>query len=156
MFANLVRSGRPDHKIGQFFSPDRTRPESDFWTVAHNPAGHVVAAQAFRLVNLATNLADFLGSSLRVFAPSDLEVDFSKSRYMAGSGAKRILGKACFCDEFWINEKLDPFLAAGTPVLLAKIGLPETAIRLNPDFVFGLTMRSGPLRFRPSFGKHAC
>lgn len=98
------------------------------------------------MVNLATNLADFFGSNLRVFAPSDLEVDFSKSRYMAGSGGKRILGKACFCDEFWINEKPNPFLAAGTPVLLAKIGLLETAIRLNPDFVFGLTMRSGPLR----------
>lgn len=148
-YAAIVTAERTGYPLGIPFNPtlqDLGRGKG-FWVIGRNPQGELVHTQAMRLIDLGQqNLADFLRQNFHGFPPSGLPIDYEKSAYNAGPGARRIHGRVTYHGEVWIRD--DPaYRGRGLIDLVARFAFLSAAMHWSPDYVFGFiargTMRRG-------------
>jgi hypothetical protein len=91
-----LTEARPDHRIGDPFNPDThdMNRENSAWIVGHDSQGRIMHTQALRLLPTGTEpLSEYFRQNFHGFAPSEMDIDYGRSRYRAGPGAKRIKGR---------------------------------------------------------------
>lgn len=137
-FLNIVERERPDQPIGEVFLKSRKTRNNFVWAVAWGPDNEIVATQASLMLQVDTNLGDFIKESFGLFTPPNLPVDLEKSRYRPGPGAKRMTGKICYTGEFWVERpRYRDF--RGFEQLFSRLVLLEIKEQLRPDYIFGIS-----------------
>ncbi len=139
VYSDIVAAHRPEQPLGEPFDPGVTEinGKNGFWLTGWNRRGDLVHTQAMRRLRLGGTLADYLSAQFRKFPPPGLEVDFSRSRYRPGPGARRISGTACYHGEAWIRPGDDSFRGTGIIGPLARFAMASALLRWSPDYIFG-------------------
>jgi hypothetical protein len=104
--------------------------------IGRNTRGDIIHTQAMkRLTMINMQLGTYLERNLREFEPSGFDIDYSRSVYRAGPGAKRISGNVVYHGEFWVGGSPKQGMVL-SPLLGRHAFL--TALKLwQPDYTFG-------------------
>ncbi len=139
VYSDIIAAHRPEQPIGEPFDPEHTEinGKNGFWLTGWNRDGELVHTQAIRRLRLGGTLADYLSSQFRKYPPPGMEIDFSRSRYRPGPGARRISGTACYHGEAWIKPGDATFRGTGIIGPLARFTMASALLRWSPDFIFG-------------------
>lgn len=143
-FRDLVAQARPDHTIGDSFNPDKVELSAPTasWVVGYDVDGNLMHTQAFRQLSIKdATLADYLRKNFCSFPPPDLDIDFDKSRYRAGPGAKRITGKVVYSGETWIGGTPGQYRGTGLSALLGRYAMLTAIQNFRPDYMMGFITR---------------
>ncbi|MFK7746041.1 MAG: hypothetical protein AB8B47_13380 [Roseobacter sp.] len=155
-YREILAFARPDHTLGVPFDPQRQplNPENAYWMVGLDDQGEVVHTQALKRLNLSqTNLGDYMSTNLQEFEPPMGGIDYSKSQYRPGPGAKRMSGVVTYHGEFWLGGDPGQFRGTGMSSLLARHAFLTAMMRWDPDYFFGLMSRSLVMKgFSARFG----
>lgn len=106
-FKEISKVARPSHKIGAAFDPDQGFGDGDcaLWIAGRDKAGKVMHLQALRSMSIGeVTLAEYFRHNYRDYMPANLDIDFDRSRYRPGPGAKRISGNVVYAGEMWIDD----------------------------------------------------
>jgi hypothetical protein len=106
--------------------------------------GTIVHTQALKRLNLENaSLGEYMSNNLREFEPPMKDIDYDKSKYTPGPGARRIRGMVTYHGEFWIGGQPGQFRGTGMCSMLARHAFLTSMLRWQPDYFFGLM--SNPL-----------
>lgn len=138
-YAKIIASERKEQPLGDPFNPE-IQDLSDgkaFWITGWTRDGTLVHTQAMRRVVLQTSMADYLEEHYLEFPPAGLDIDFERSRYIPGPGARRIRGVTAYQGEVWLKPGEKSFRQTGIAGALARFGLASCVLRWSPDYIFG-------------------
>lgn len=139
-YQDLLAEGRPDQPLGVPFNPD-LQPithSNAFWIVGRDSAGKIVHTQAMRMIDLGgVMLSDYMRAHFTDFPPTLPDIDFDRSRYRAGPGARQIHGRVCYHGEVWLDGSTKEFRGSGVSSVLGRFAFMTAMLRWSPDFVFG-------------------
>jgi hypothetical protein len=139
-YRNLVAKARPDHQVGDPFNPELHRLGKDnaVWVVGWDYEGRIMHTQALRLLPTGNKpLATYFRRRFRDFSPTGLDIDFQRSRYWPGPGAKRILGRVVYSGETWVGGQPGQFRGTGLSSILGRHALLVAMRQLDADYVVG-------------------
>lgn len=143
-YRHLVAKGRPDHVVGDPFDNDKNLlgRGNAVWVIGRNEAGEIMHTQALRLLPTGRgSVADYFRINFRGFSPSGPDIDFERSRYRAGPGAKRIRGRVGYSGETWIGGAPGEYRGSGLSSLLGRYALLTALRQLDVDYVVGFMIR---------------
>lgn len=143
-YRHLVAQGRPDHIVGDPFNNDRHRlgPGNACWVIGRDEDGAIMHTQALRVLPTGVgSLADYFRVNFRGFSPSGPEIDFERSRYRAGPGAKRIFGRVVYSGETWIGGTPGQYRGSGLSGVLGRYALLTALKEFDADYVIGFMIR---------------
>ncbi len=137
-YADMVAELRADQPLGDPFNLEKQEltPENAFWVAGWDRRGNLVHTQAVRRLQIATNLADYLGRKFRAFPPSGVALDKARSTYTPGPGARRIRGVVCYHGEAWLRAGKGGFRGTGIAGALARFAMTSAVLRWSPDYIF--------------------
>ena len=139
-YRRLLSLGRPDHVLGVPFEPKRQQLTEDnsYWIVGRDQSGAIMHTQAMKCLKLDDGrLSDYLYLNLREFEPSSMDIDYSRSSYRPGPGARRMRGSVVYHGEFWIGGKPGQYRGTRLSSLLARHAFLTAMQTWNPDYFFG-------------------
>ncbi|MGB3244044.1 MAG: hypothetical protein WBB25_05895 [Sulfitobacter sp.] len=139
-YRDYVAEARPDHRIGDPF--DETKHDmaagKACWVIGRDHTGAVIHLQALRLLpTMGMPLAEYFRKSFHEFSPSELDIDFGRSRYRPGPGARRIRGRVVYSGETWIGGTPGQFRGTGISSVLGRFALLTAVRELSADYVVG-------------------
>lgn len=143
-YRELVAEGRPDHRVGDPFDTKLhdIGKDNGLWIVGRDRHGRVMHTQAFRLLSTGTQtVANYFRSHFRGFAPSGIDIDFERSRYRAGPGAKRMMGRVVYSGEFWIGGIPRQYRGTGLSEILGRYVFLTALRHFHADHVVGFMTR---------------
>jgi hypothetical protein len=137
-YRQLLAEARPDHALGEPFEPVRYKLTKDnaCWLVGRNANGENIHTQAMKKLDLPhMRLGDYLQANLREFEPSGMDIDYGRTVYRAGPGARRMSGQIVYHGEFWVggNPKHGMVLSP----LLGRHAFLTSLMLWQPDYTFG-------------------
>ncbi len=146
-YVRFIENERAFQPVGAPFHPDKAlRNGRAFWITAHNCAGELVHTQAMRLLELGQqSLADHMRRNYRDYPPAGLPIDFEKSAYNPGPGARRISGRVLYHGEFWIKEDA-ALRGRGIVDILSRFAFLSATMHWQPDYLWGLMARGNARR----------
>lgn len=143
-YCEYAAQARPDHRVGDPFD-HRVHDMADgkaCWIVGRDSSGDIIHLQALRLLPTRTmSVGDYFRKNYREFSPSELDIDFERSRYRAGPGAKRMLGRVIYSGETWIGGTPGQFRGTGISNILGRFALMTAIQELSADYVVGFMAR---------------
>jgi len=148
-YRELLSEGRPDHKVGMPFDPDLhdLNERNAFWIVGRSAEGRIMHAQAMRLLdNGHTSVGEFFRYNFKSFPPSGVDIDYRRSRYRAGPGARRINGRVVYHGEVWMGGEPGQYRGSGLSCVLGRFAFMTALQRLMPDFIVGFMLK--PVAFK--------
>lgn len=155
-YRDILSVARPDHQLGVPFDPERQplNAENSCWMAGYDAVGNIVHTQALKRLNLEdTSLGEYMTKNLRGFEPPIKNLDYNKSIYRPGPGAKRIRGNVTYHGEFWIGGQPGQFRGTGMCSMLARHAFLTAMLRWDPDYFFGLMSKPLVLKgFAARFG----
>lgn len=143
-FRAISAQARPDHEIGAPFCADTQNlgKGNAIWIVGRDETGETVHLQALRVLPTnATSLAEYFRHNFKLYAPGDVDIDFERSRYRPGPGAKRIFGTVVYSGEMWIGGEKGRFRGTHVSSLLARIMFMTALREFGADYVVGFMAR---------------
>ena len=144
-YRDILAVARPDHTLGVPFDPKRQplNPANSYWMAGYDADGCIVHTQALKRVKLGVDsLGDYMSRNLREFEPPMGGIDYSRTIYRPGPGARRMRGSVTYHGEFWVGGEPGQFRGTGLSSLLARHAFLTAMIRWNPDYFFGLMSKS--------------
>lgn len=160
-YRNLLKLHRPEQSVGAPFDPDLVdlTATNSFWIVGWLD-GKIIHTQALRVIeNGYRSLADYLEKGFRDYPPTGADIDFPRSRYRAGPGARRMSGKIVYHGEFWIAQGEMALRGSGLSCVLGRYGFWQAMQHWDPDHIFafmakavaykGLAERAGWMHTEP-------
>lgn len=135
-----VNEGRPGHVVGDPFDNNQHEmgKNNARWIVGRNKDGQIMHTQAMRVLPTRKgSVADFFRSNFRGFSPSGPDIDFEKSRYRAGPGAKRISGRVVYSGEVWLGGTPGEYRGSGLSSVLGRYALLTALKEFDADYVVG-------------------
>ncbi|MEM1075640.1 MAG: hypothetical protein AAF665_08585 [Pseudomonadota bacterium] len=155
-YRKILSVARPDHKLGVPFDPNRQslNVANAFWIVGLDEDENIVHTQALKTLHLPdTSLGEYMSNNLRAFEPPLDDIDYGKTTYRPGPGAKRIRGMITYHGEFWLGGEAGQFRGTGMSTLLARHAFLTAILRWDPDYFFGLMSKPLVLKgFSARFG----
>lgn len=139
-YQEIVQAARPGYLIGDPFNCklNTLNQENALWTIGRNRAGQVVHTQALRLLSLETrSLADYFQSNFRRFSPPGMNIDFTRSAYRPGPGAKKARGKIVYSGETWISDAMPELRGSGMAALFVRLAMLDTLRYFGADYMSG-------------------
>ncbi len=139
-YRTLLAEGRPDHTLGAPFEPKKhnLNEANAVWVVGRDADGLIMHTQALRLLDLRQNcLGEYLRRDFKEFPPSDVDIDYERSRYRAGPGAQRIAGRVVYHGEVWMGGVPGRYRGTGLSGVLGRYAFLIAMQRWSPDYVFG-------------------
>lgn len=136
----LLDEWRPGQPLSAPFDPNlqAMSPSNSFWIAGRDPMGKVVHTQAMRMFDLGDQaLSDHMRDRFKEYPPSALEIDFERSRYRAGPGARQIRGRVCYHGEVWLDGSNGQYRGSGVSSVLGRFAFMTAMMRWSPDWVFG-------------------
>lgn len=143
-YRELVAEARPDHPIGDPFNPDKepVGKGNALWIAGRDSAGDLMHLQALRTLPVQQGpVAEYFRRNFRRFSPSELDIDFERSRYRAGPGAKRMTGTVVYSGETWIGGKPGTYRGTGLSTTLGKYAMLTAQREFGADYVVGFMAR---------------
>jgi hypothetical protein len=140
----LIAEARPDHRIGDPFNPllHDMGPGKAAWVVGRDEAGRIMHLQALRLLPTGEGtVADYYRAHFHEFSPSEMDIDFERSRYRAGPGAKRMTGRVVYSGETWIGGQPGQFRGTQLSGVLGRFALLTALCEFDADYVVGFMTR---------------
>jgi hypothetical protein len=141
----LLLEHRSQQPLGPPFDPKihQLNAENAFWLAARGSDSRVIHTQSMRVLDLkSSNLENHLRESFRDFPPVGPDIDLAASRYRAGPGAQKILGRVCYHGELWMDDSLGAYRGSGLSAVLGRFAFLTCIKRFSPDYVFGFVARS--------------
>jgi hypothetical protein len=143
-YREYVARVRPDHQVGEPF--DHTvhdmKDGKASWIIGRDHSGEIIHLQALRLLPTESNsVAEYFRQSFHEFSPSELDIDFKRSRYRPGPGAKRIKGRVVYSGETWIGGTPGQFRGTGISNVLGRFALLTAMNEFSADYVVGFMAR---------------
>lgn len=139
-YMHLVAEARPDHVVGDPFNPrlHSLTDRNSIWIVGRDDQGRIMHTQAMRLLPIgAGSVADYFRANFHGFSPSEMDIDYERSRYRAGPGAKRITGRVAYSGETWVGGEPGQFRGVGLSTVLGRYALMSCLRDLGADYVVG-------------------
>lgn len=139
-----VAAARPDHRVGDPFCSKQHQlgKGNAVWVVGRDETGAIMHLQALRLLPMQTgSVADFFRKSFHGFAPSGIDIDYVRSRYRPGPGAKRITGRVVYSGETWIGGDRNAYRGSGLSSVLGRYALLTALRELSADYVVGFMVK---------------
>lgn len=143
-YKTYLEVARPDHRLGDPFNPrvHDMGPGKAVWIVGRDQGGRIIHLQALRLLPTGQNsVAEYYRTNFHDFSPSEMDIDFNRSRYRAGPGAKRITGRVVYSGETWIGGEPGQFRNTGLSSVLGRFALLTALCEFNADYVVGFMTR---------------
>lgn len=143
-YAAYVAQARPDHQVGEPF--DHKIHDMSYgnasWIVGRDSQNEIIHLQALRLLPTGTQpVSEYFRQKFHEFSPSELDIDFERSRYRPGPGAKRINGRIVYSGETWIGGAAGQFRGTGISSVLGRFALLSALNEFNADYVVGFMAR---------------
>lgn len=143
-YAEYVAHARPEHRVGEPFDHrvhDMAKGKAS-WIVGRDECGKIIHLQALRLLPTEGQpLSEYFRQSFHEFSPSELDIDFARSRYRPGPGAKRINGRVVYSGETWIGGTPGQFRGTGISSVLGRFALLTALNEFDADYVVGFMAR---------------
>ena len=139
-----VAQARPDHQVGDPFNHELHDMSGGrgSWIVGHDHNGKIIHLQALRLLPTGrTTVAEYFRVKFHDFSPSELPIDFERSRYRPGPGAKMIKGRVVYSGETWIGGTPGQFRGTGISNVLGRFALLTALRDFGADYVVGFMAR---------------
>ena len=139
-----VAEARPDHKVGDPFDINlhNLGKGTAIWIVGHDQQGRIVHTQALRLLpTKMETVADYFRENFHGYSPSELNIDYNRSRYRAGPGAKRITGRIVYSGETWIGGERGQFRGSGLSSVLGRYALLTALREFQANYVVGFMIK---------------
>lgn len=143
-YRGYVAQARPDHAVGDPFRTDlhSLRRGTAAWIVGHDDRGRIIHTQALRLLPTAGGtVADYFRGKFHGFSPSEMDIDYERSRYRAGPGAKRIEGRVVYSGETWIGGDRNQFRGSGLSGILGRYAMLTALKEFDADYVVGFMVK---------------
>lgn len=143
-YAGYVAQARPDHRVGEPFDHNAhdMSPGKAVWIIGRDESGEIIHLQALRVLPTKTQpVSEYFRQNFHEFSPSELDIDFGRSRYRPGPGAKRIHGQVVYSGETWIGGSPGQFRGTGISSVLGRFALLTALTELNADYVVGFMAR---------------
>ena len=143
-YRTYVAQGRPGHIVGDPFNNYRHRlgRGNACWIVGRDEDGSVMHTQAMRLLPTGlSSVADYFRVNFRGFSPSGPDIDFERSRYRAGPGAKRLVGRVAYSGEFWLGGAPGQYRGSGMSSMLGRYTLLTALKEFDADYVVAFMIR---------------
>lgn len=143
-YLEYLAEARPDHRIGDPFNPDvhDMNSSNSAWVVGHDSQGRIMHTQALRVLPTGnSSLSEYFRKKFHGFAPSEMDIDYERSRYKPGPGAKRIKGRVIYSGETWIGGEPGQFRGTGISGILGRFALLAAMKKFNADYVVGFMVR---------------
>jgi len=135
-----VAEARPDHRIGDPCCSLKhdMGPGKACWVVGHDTEGRIMHLQVLRVLPTEQlTVAEYFRQRFHEFSPSELDIDFVRSRYRAGPGAKRMSGKIVYSGETWVGGEPGQYRGTGISTVLGHFALMTAVEQLGADYVVG-------------------
>ncbi|MDW4500528.1 hypothetical protein R5H30_21245 [Sulfitobacter sp. D35] len=140
-YKELLAEGRPDHTVGPPFDPELhdLNEKNAVWIVGRDENGTIMHTQALRALDIGYfPLSEYMRKGFRSFPPPDVSIDYRRSRYRAGPGARQIRGQVCYHGEVWLGGTRGQFRGTGLSAILGRIAFLTAMQRWAPDYLFGI------------------
>lgn len=139
-----VAQARPDHRIGDPCDSQKhdMRPGKACWIVGHDREGRIMHLQVLRVLPTGhLSVGEYFRQRFHEFSPSELDVDFVRSRYRAGPGAKRMSGTVVYSGETWVGGEPGQYRGTGISSVLGRFALLTAIKEFGADYVVGFMTR---------------
>tara|TARA_R110000787_G_scaffold33332_5_gene87208 strand:+ start:10 stop:747 length:738 start_codon:yes stop_codon:yes gene_type:complete len=139
-----LAKARPDHRIGDPFNPDthNMNRNNSAWIVGHDSQGRIMHTQALRLLPTgAEPVSEYFRQNFHGFAPSEMDIDYERSRYKAGPGAKRMKGRVVYSGETWVGGEPGQFRGTGISSILGRCAMLAAIKEFGAQYVIGFMTR---------------
>ncbi|WP_415921402.1 hypothetical protein [Tateyamaria sp. SN6-1] len=139
-----VAEARPDHAVGDPFRTDlhHLHARNAVWVIGRDETGQIMHTQALRLLPTAAgSVADYFRANFHGFSPSEMDIDYERSRYRAGPGAKRITGRVVYSGETWIGGDKNRYRGSGLSSILGRYALLTALRELDASHVVGFMVK---------------
>ncbi|KIC52008.1 hypothetical protein [Tateyamaria sp. ANG-S1] len=143
-YREYVAEARPDHAVGDPFRTDlhRLHNRNAVWVIGRDETGQIMHTQALRVLPTASgSVADYFRAKFHGFSPSEMDIDYERSRYRAGPGAKRIKGKVVYSGETWIGGDKSRYRGSGLSSILGRYALLTALRELDANYVVGFMIK---------------
>lgn len=142
-YAELIARGRPEQPVGVPFDPVHVRfPEDDgFWFAGTDQNGKLVFTQAVRLLRVeGQSFCDYMRANYVAFPPAGLPIDFDRSFYHPGPGARRMSGTIAYHGDVWMSGD-SAYRGTGLSSILARLALVTSLMTWSPDHMIGFIIK---------------
>lgn len=143
-YITYVAEARPDHPVGDPFDAKRhgMSRENSCWIVGRDDKGRIMHTQALRMLPTATGtLAEYFRHNFTDFPPSELDIDYERSRYKPGPGARKIRGRVVYSGETWVGGEPGQFRGTGLSNILGRYAMLTAMREFSADYVIGFMAR---------------
>ena len=143
-YREYVAKARPDHRIGDPVDSTKhdMRPGKACWVVGHDSEGRIMHLQVLRLLpTKRLTVGEYFRQRFHEFSPSELDIDFVRSRYRAGPGAKRMTGNVVYSGETWVGGQPGQYRGTGISSVLGRFALLTALKEFSADYVVGFMTR---------------
>jgi hypothetical protein len=136
-YRTYVAEARPDHRIGDpccSLKHDMS-PGKACWIVGRDE-------QVLRVLPTdRLTVAEYFRQRFHEFSPSEMDIDFVRSRYRAGPGAKRMSGKVVYSGETWVGGEPGQYRGTGISSVLGRFALLTALKEFGAQYVVGFMTR---------------
>lgn len=143
-YREYVAEARPDHRVGDPFRADlhSLREDNAAWIVGHDDQGRIMHCQAMRVIPTGMgSVANYFRANFHGFSPSQMDIDFQRSRYRPGPGAKRISGRVVYSGEVWVGGEPNQFRGTGLSSILGRYALLTALKKFEAEYVVGFMIK---------------
>lgn len=144
-YRKYAAQGRPDHTVGDPFDDEKhdLSPGRACWIVGHDHLGRVMHLQVLRVLPTANlTVAEYFLQQYRDFSPPNLDIDFTRSRYRPGPGAKSMKGTIVYSGETWVGGDPGQYRGTGISAVLGRFALLSALKEFSADHVMGFMLRN--------------
>ncbi len=143
-YRQYAAEARPDHAVGDPFDHHKhdLGPDKACWVVGRDRTGRIMHLQALRVLPTQhLSVAEYFRQRFHEFSPSELDIDFVRSRYRAGPGAKRMSGNIVYSGEVWLGGDPGQYRGTGISSVLGRFTLLTALNNFSAEYVVGFMTR---------------
>ena len=143
-YRHWVQQARPDHVVGDPFDNKQHKlgKGNACWIIGRDENNKIMHTQALRILPTGIkSVGEYYRSNFRGFAPSRPDIDYERSRYRAGPGAKNMRGKIAYSGETWVGGAPGQYRGSGLSTVLGRYALLSALKEFNIDYVVGFMIK---------------